>query len=171
MRVRPEFQQFQLAAGQVARGFVGQAGQVEEIEHLHGLVPVFLLLAPDAPRADQVVPELFAKLTQWRQHDVLEHRKRTKRARNLEGAGNTGPVDLVRRLALNGLPFEMDGPGGWRIRAGDGVEQGGLARAIGPDQAGDGAAGQAEADIVDGAQAAKRLRNPLQFEHPYPLPV
>ena len=62
------------------------------------------------------------------------------------------------------LPREAHLAGIGAIDAGDDIEAGGLAGAVGPDQPDDGALGDGQADILHGAQAAEALGHLVELE-------
>src|SRR5690606_2965610 len=87
--------------------------------------------------------------------DVLGDAQRGQRPDQLEGAGHALVGDAGGLEAADLLAVEGDGPGIGPQEARDHVERGGLARAVGPEQADDLALGELEAQIVDGNKAAE----------------
>ena len=70
-------------------------------------------------------------------HDVLHHGHAPEQADVLEGAGHAQVGDLVGLELLDAPALELDGALVAVVEAGDGVEEGGLAGAVGADDAED----------------------------------
>src|SRR5262249_23772714 len=81
--------------------------------------------------------------------------------RELESAREAEIHDPVRRKAPERTPVEVDGAAIERNEAGEQIEDRGLARAVRPKHAGDGARLQGERDVPDGVQAAEVLVEPV----------
>src|SRR5262249_16648443 len=95
-----------------------------------------------------------------RHRDVLERGKVRERAHDLVGAYDAGAHDPVRRPAAHPLALEKHLARGRRQRRRDDAEQGGLAGAVGADDAEDLALQKVEVDAVERAQTAKSLAHP-----------
>src|SRR6266404_4890325 len=95
---------------------------------------------------------------------VLQHRHAVKRPRHLEAAGDAQPCPLVRRQAgdLSSIKNNLTSLVAQESR--DAVDQRGLARAVGPDQAEALAGGDLEAHVRQGREAAEVLRDAAYFE-------
>ena len=104
-----------LAEGEVARVFVAQVGQADELEKFMG--------------------PLVCGGVSSRQGDVLQQRHLGEDARHLEGAADALPGDLVGRQSRNVLSAVEDAPAVQRQISHDGIEQGRLAGAVGADLA------------------------------------
>ena len=89
---------------------------------------------------------------------VLQRRHLPEQPDVLEGAGDAEPGDLVAFGPGQRLAVEEHRARRGPVHAGDGVEAGGLARAVGPDQAEDLAAPDLEAHRVERGQAAELHR-------------
>src|SRR4030095_10980331 len=90
-----------------------------------------------------------------REIKIVEYREIAEQKRDLIGPPQSAPYALMRRQGGDVLAEEPHGPGGRHEIAGDGVEQGGLAGAIGAE---DGAAlsgPDREIDAVERHQSAK----------------
>ena len=87
--------------------------------------------------------------------DVLQRRHLAPQPDVLEGAGDPATGDLVALDPAQRCTVEGHRTRGGPVHTGDGVEAGGLARAVGPDQAEDLAALDVEADRVQGGQTAE----------------
>jgi hypothetical protein len=90
-------------------------------------------------------------------HDVLQGGHVGEQADVLESPGEPPRHDLVRLEALHRRSGQENLAGGHRIQPGHAVEQGGLAGAVGADQAVDLALAHAQGNIVQGGEAAKAL--------------
>src|SRR5467141_2254444 len=98
-------------------------------------------------------------------HDqILQHRHAVERARDLEAAGDAAPRALVGRQARDLLAAEHDRARLVAQRAGDAVDERGLARAVGADEAEALAFGHLEADLRQRAEAAEVLRHAFYLE-------
>src|SRR5688572_17699581 len=99
-----------------------------------------------------------------RDHQVLQHRHAGERARDLEAARDAAARALVGRLARHVGAVEHDRARLVLQRAGDAVHQGGLARAVRPDQAEALALRDVDADVGQRGEAAEALRHVAYFE-------
>ena len=98
-------------------------------------------------------------------HHVLERRHLGEQADVLEGAGDAGLGHFVHRRRLVGLAGQLEGAAVGRVQAGHHVEEGGLAGAVGADQAVDLAALDGDADVGQGLQAAEALGDAGDLEN------
>ena len=101
-------------------------------------------------------------------HHVLDRAQVGEQADVLERARQAGIGHFMRLLARHGLTIEGAGAVLRDIQAGQHVEQRGLARAVGADQAVDLALLNVEADVRQGLQAAEAFAQSLglqQFAH------
>src|SRR5215469_9667993 len=101
--------------------------------------------------AQQVVCALsciddIATVQQSADDDVVLHAQGRKRAHNLEGTADAAPANRIRSQAADGLAGKTDQALIWRDRAGDHVEQRGLAGAVGTDDRKQLPRGNVEAD-------------------------
>ena len=103
------------------------------------------------PRTSHAVVHLVVQAD----HDVLQHRLVVEQADVLEGAGDAGPVDLGGGHAVDVLAVQQDGAVGGLVDLGQQVEDGGLAGAVGADEAGDLRAAQGNVEVVHGLEAAE----------------
>jgi hypothetical protein len=94
-------------------------------------------------------------------HHVLERRHLGEQPDVLEGARDAGLGHLVHRGRGVGLAAELEAAAVGRVQAGDHVEEGGLAGAVGADQAVDLALVDGDADVRQGLQAAEALVDAL----------
>ncbi len=110
------------------------------------------------------------ELVVLRDQQVLQHRHAGKQAYVLEGAGHLGVGgDPEIRHALEQviapvLPVDRDHAHGRLVKAGQAIEDGGLASAVRADQRGDLAAPGGEAQIVDGDKAPEAHRKMLDVQ-------
>ena len=82
----------------------------------------------------------------------------------LPGADHAEPADRVGLEAVDAGPLEEHVALGGRVVAGDAVEEGGLAGAVGADQPDDLAEADVEADVGVGGEAAEVLGDVLDLE-------
>ena len=138
-----------LGQGQRRGGLAAFARKAENFEHLLGVAARLAHAAARIQRAD---------------HHVVEHGHSGERLHQLKRAADAGAANLVGPAAVDTLSSELDDA---RIRlehAGDQVEAGGLAGAVGPNQRDDAALGNGEAHILSGAQTAEALRQTFDFQ-------
>jgi hypothetical protein len=118
-------------------GRVAPGGKVEEGEQTIGLV----------------VDETFGQVAQAADElEVLERGEVGVDVRFLRDVAEGGAVGL--EIGANALPFEEDLAAVGFEQAGDDLDGGGLAGAVGTNVADDFAGAKAEADVLDGRQAA-----------------
>ena len=89
--------------------------------------------------------------------DVLDYGHLAEKADILEGAGDAAGGDLIGPQFDQGPAVEVDLALVGLIDAGQGIEEGGFAGAVGSDDADDPAGLQLKIDPVDGGQAAERF--------------
>ena len=99
-----------------------------------------------------------------RQKEVLRHRELAEEERGLVGAAQAHADALVGRQRGDVLAEEAHGARGGREVAGDGVEQRGLAGAVGADQRAALARGDRERDVLDRLERAERAGDALEHE-------
>ena len=98
-------------------------------------------------------------------HDIVEHRQPRKWFDHLKGSPDPRGADLIGAESVDRLALENDGPRIRRKHPRHHVEDGGLARAVGADQAHDRALRHGEARLLHGAQAAEALAQSFDLEH------
>src|SRR6266849_5647814 len=141
-----ELHQLLLAVGEIARVFPGEALELDEAEELLGAgAGLGIVIGGD----DQ---------------EILERRQIGKDPDDLERAADALVKDLMRLEPVDPAPLAADLALVARLDAGDAVEQRGLARAIGPDQAVDAAGLEAERYAIHGGDAAKALEDTVHLE-------
>src|ERR1700678_4135598 len=94
-------------------------------------------------------------------HQILDDRHASKRARDLEAARDPAPCAHVRRQPRDVLSTEDDSRGLGAEGAGNAVDQRGLAGAVGTDQAEAFARLDIDADIVERGETAEALGQPF----------
>src|SRR5262249_8633191 len=94
----------------------------------------------------------------------LEHREIGKDLDELERAGHAEPRQAHRPGIADLAVLEADPSGAWPDDAGQNVDQGRLAGAVGPDDRDEFAVVHAEATAVEGADRAVELAEPVGFE-------
>src|SRR5207302_2582015 len=95
---------------------------------------------------------------------VLAHGHGPKWPDDLERAADAEPGDAMGRHARDRGSIPADVAAVQPVQAADAVEQGGLARAIGADDADDVALGDLECDAVDGSDATESLGDLPQLQ-------
>ena len=106
-----------------------------------------------------------ALLVQGADDHVVEHRESGERLHQLEGAADAGGADLVGAKPVYPLFLKKNFSRIRRVNAGDQVEDGGLAGAVGADEGVDAALRDLEGGLVHRAQPAKRFRDTADAQH------
>ena len=138
------------------------------IEHLHqrsGFLEARLAFGLEGAAPHQIEPDALFQPLVVADHDVVEDRQRQRQARALEGARDAGMVDGLRRGMGDVATAESDAAGIGRVDAGHDVEEGGLAGAVGTDQAENLALAHVEVEPVERHHAAEPLGQPLRDKH------
>jgi ABC-type iron transport system FetAB ATPase subunit len=138
-----------LGQRQAVRRNLGAALEAEPLEDAHRRLPRRSDVGGPAERAD---------------HHVLDHGERAERLHDLECAADPGMAGAIRAPAGDVEAAQRHAPGIRPVDAGDQVEAGGLAGAVGSDQRDDLAAANGEAHVVDRLEAAEALRDALDDE-------
>ena len=139
-------------------GRVGRvAGNAHIGEQLHRTLADRLFLVAFESGFEDCAPDPGAGAHMPADHHVLEGRHGAEQADVLEGASDAGAGHLMHRGGLVGSALEREVAGVGRVKAGDHVEEGGLAGAVGPDQAVDLTARDLEAHIGQSLQPAEAL--------------
>src|SRR5262249_10212988 len=129
---------------------MGLVGEMELVENLGG--------TPTRFAAGKPLPHIAGL-------DILADAEPAKKPHGLEGAHDTGARKAVTRQARAITLGDENGAELRPLKAGQHVDQGGLAGTIRADQAENFAAPQGDADLIDGHQAAEpdayRLRHEL----------
>jgi len=90
-------------------------------------------------------------------HDVLNHGHVEEQLQVLKRPGHAQGGDAVWRQAAEFMSVKPDGAGGGLVKATQGIEQGGFARAVGTDDGVNQAFGRLETDPGQGHDAAEAL--------------
>ena len=146
-------------------GYLGKARQPHALERLLGNgagSAVHPAAAEESPAA------AIARLR--RDADVLARAQRWKHVTELKRARNSLLRHLVDRPSRDGLAGENNLAGARPQHAGDQVEDGRLAGAVGPDDRADLAGLDRQVDGVDGDQRAEAANEPLAFKQRHPAP-
>ena len=144
-----------LAERQRARRTVGQAGDVQQVQQLPGAGADARLLAAGVGRAEHAGQHAGAGADMAADHDIFQHVHVAEEFDVLEGTGQAGPGDAMRRPVADGAAAEDDLAAIGGQCAGDQVEQRGFTGAIGTDHGLDVLALDIEADVFDRVQSAE----------------
>ena len=123
-----------LSHGQVTDPTVARALQVQEVQDLLGAAAVPHLLPAPERRAQRGVEEPGAVVQVAAQQHVVQYGARAEKFDVLEGAGDTPSGDGIGFQPDDRPAVEADRPRVRMVEAADAVEEGGLARAVGPDE-------------------------------------
>jgi len=147
-----------LAVRQRGHRLVGQRLEPDAMEQLLGGQP----RGVRAARTQEAVAP--TRHPAHRQEQIVPHREIAEQERGLVGAAKAHADPLVRRHRGHVLAEEADPPGGGREIAGDGVEQSGLAGAVGADERAALARGDREGDVLDRGERAEHPGDALEHE-------
>ena len=161
-----------VAVGQVHRVLlVDRLGQRAVAQDLAGPLHRLAALAAHPRRAQDAADDAALGAAVHAHQHVLERAHGLEQADVLEGAAHAQLGDRVGGQSRHLAAVEHDLAGGRRVGAGEHVEEGGLAGAVGPDQADDAAAGNGEVDVVARHQAAELLAHLLRLRLATPRPT
>ena len=160
-----EFEQLLLAAGERAGLGVAELVEFEEFERFAGAVIDLFLLAAIVAVAEGGVEDIVALLAIAGDHQIFDDGEAGEFLRDLERAGEAHMAALMHGKPGDVAAFEQDAAGARHEPAGDHVEERRLAGAIGADEAGDAAAVDFEAHIIDGDEPAETHRHAIEGDH------
>jgi hypothetical protein len=146
-----------IAVRQGARRIAGVAGDADVVEQLHRALADRALLVALGAGLEHGAPDPGARAHVTADHHVLERAHLAEQPDVLEGAGDARARHCVHRRWLVGPAGELEAAGVGRVEPGDHVEEGGLAGAVGADEAVDLAALDAQPDVGQRLQAAEAL--------------
>ena len=104
------------------------------------------------------------RLLEGAHHHVLEHRHLGEGLELLEGARHAEPADLVGPESGDGMAVQQHLARVRRLKAREQIEERGLARAVGTDDADQLARAHLEGDVVVGHEPAEALRHPAHVQ-------
>ncbi len=143
-----------LAVGEVAGEVLGLAVEADELQEFHGPGAGGGFGAVESGSAEEGGPEALAGAGVAADEHVFQDGHVGEEPDVLEGAGDACGGDL-EGLGREDLAFVADFALGGDVEAGEAVEEGGLAGAVGSDEADDLAAVDGEVDVADGGEAAE----------------
>ncbi len=153
-----------LAMGEAARALAAARRQADEIEQGARLVTEAGFLARQPLQAQQRAPQLGPAAQMQRGQHVLVRGAAAEHAGALEGTDDAERRDALGRQPGQCPPAITHGADLGPQIAGDDVERGGLAGAVGADQAQDRALRHGERDLGQGDQAAEPHRDGVDLE-------
>ena len=146
-----------VAVGQAGGLDVALAAESHEDQQVLGFQHGGLLLGLLAPRADDGAHPARDEVLVGAHEDVLERRHAPEEADVLVRPREAEVRDPIGTQLVDGEAVEGDAALVDLVEAGDAVEEGRLAGAVGPDDADDGALVDGEVQGIDGQQAAEAL--------------
>ena len=165
-----DLQQALVAVGKTAGGLGVMIGQAHELQLFHAAFHSGLFLAALPGRVQHGGQKAgFQAAVTARQH-VLQRGQLAEQTDALEGAGNAHLHDIVRALAGDVLAAEGDAAVFGLVVARDAVEDRGLARPVGADEAHHAALLHREGQLVDGDQATEDLADLMQLQQAHARP-
>jgi hypothetical protein len=151
---QPDLHASLFAVCQVRHLCVGAPGQSHQLQRM------FDLLGQPRDRgyiAEQIEFELAAQIGQHRNRQVLAHRQMGEKLIDLIALGQAQLTDIGHALAGDVVALEQDRARGRRHFAGQHLEEGGFAGAVGADHAAQFALVHDEVDVAVGEEAAIAL--------------
>ncbi len=155
----PDLEQAPLAIGEELRRHVLAAGQPDEPHRRRRLVRRRRHLARGRPQVEAAPPH-----GGHCHADVLQHRVVVEQVEDLERAADADARSPVGREPGDVAVGEVDAPRVGSEDAGEEIETGGLARAIGPDEGGEPPALEAETHVVQDHVATEGLAEAARLE-------
>ncbi len=149
-----DFQLALVSVGEVAREVVGLVLEADELQKFHGAFAAGVFCLVVAGEAQEGGPEAFLGPGVAADEDVLQDGHVGEESDVLEGAGDAGLGDEVGLGGQDGA-LVADLAFGGDVEAGEAVEEGGLAGAVGADETDDLAAVDGEVDVADGGESAE----------------
>ena len=138
--------------------------QVKQAQEVDSVVVDLLLTLPILACVQERISVAIGHSEMIGNLDVVDNTGLAEQADVLERAGDPCLGDLVGFPAHNALPVEDDGTLGRRINAGDHVEDGRLAGAVGSNEADDLTMLELDVEVGNGTQATEELREMLNIE-------
>ena len=138
---------------------------VEQAQQLQCLLVLGLLLLPVGGQAEHAGEHAVLHLIVQADAHVVLHRHVVEKPNVLEGAGDAQLVGLDGVHAGGVLAVDHDGAHGGLVDLREQVEHGGLARAVGADQAGDLGLADDQIEVVHGLQAAELDAQVARLQH------
>ncbi len=153
------------AVGQVARFPVLVFGQAHFLQHLGGLLGGIFLVLAVAGGVQQGVQHIGPGMDVAAHLHVFQHRKVLEQLDVLEGTHDAQLGHFLGGEVGDVPPVKQDLAGGHLVSAGAEIEKGGLAGAVGADDAEDLALFNLHVHVVDGFQAAEVFADGLAFQN------
>ncbi len=152
------------AERQLGRQLVLEFAQVQGIQQRQGLFARRGLLASRRREAKGGAKGAVGLVAVEAGQHVLEHGLLAKELDVLEGPPDAEPADHIRLEPGDVMAVEQDTPGGRLHHAGNGVDEGRLAGAVGADQAADLAGLDVERQLGDGGDTTEADRHASELE-------
>ena len=130
-----DFEAALVAVGQALGRCVGELAELENLQHVHDLRGDLLLFVAEDRSARERMHHAADDVQVKGDADVVEDRQRREQPDVLKGPCDAVLRDVVGGQAVNVAPTKRNRPLGRLVNPGDEVEDGGLARAVGPDEA------------------------------------
>src|SRR6266542_2098637 len=150
--------------GQPPRRRLADRLDLEEVDDPLHERAVRELLPPRGPPPERIEQEVAPHLEQAPGHDVVEHAHALEQGDVLEGARDAEGGHVRRRQTGAVAAVEGDPSLVRAVEAADGVQQGGLARAVGADDRDDLTATDLEAHAVEGQQRSEPHADAVDLE-------
>ena len=152
-----------IAVRQIARDLVGLGGEAHAVQQRVAALPEPTLHLVEARPVAERVPDAERHAGVHADQHVLDGRHVGEEPDVLERAAHAERGDLIRAQTDQRVAAEGDRPALGRVEAGEHVEEGRLAGAVGPDDRGD-AAVEGVVHAVDGDEAAEALGDVARLE-------
>ena len=153
------------AVGQAARAHIRQVLHVKDRQKFQGFLVLSSLLGPVSRQTQDAGEHVIADLIVQADAHILFHRHVAEQADILECPCHAQLAGLHNVQALGIVPVDEHGAAGGLIHLGQQIEHGGLAGAVGTDQAGDLRTPDGEVEIIHGLEAAELDAQVMGFQH------
>ena len=159
-----DFEPALFAIGKALRGGVAEAAEIKNIKELLGAFGDRGFVGAEGTEADERLDRGGRAVEIAGDADVVEDGEGAEEANVLKRAGDAELDDLIDTQSGNGAAVKRDGALGGLVDAGDEIEDGGLAGAVGADEADELVFAHGESDGVDGGEAAETDRGLVELE-------
>ena len=143
------------AVGEGGGGLVGEGVEAEDLEEVHGLGGDLSFASAEARGAEGDVEEVVPGDVVEGDADVVEDGELWGQSDVLEGSADAKLIDAVGWPGGDAFAIERDGAGGGGIDAGDEIERGGFASAVGADEGNELAGVERETEASQGGEATE----------------
>jgi hypothetical protein len=139
--------------------------ELQEVDDLFDRESMARLLAPGAAEEERARHEAGPHVPMPAQEQVVEHAHVAEQLEELKGPGDAARGDPVRRQPVDGLAGEPDAAAARAAKPADGVEERGLAGAVGADERVELPRADGQAHGVERVEPAEANAEGVHLEH------